>query len=317
MISFRYHIVSLISVFLALAVGIIAGSTVVDQQLIKGLQRQRNIDQGIKDELRAGSDVLRAEVALWKSYGDDLLLPSMQGALKGISIALVVPPFTPDETRVAVRDGLRTAGATIAGELRMKARLAIADETAAEQLALAIDAGDERGDELLRSAGRAIGETFGPAVLDRWATGPLVDADMIEVAERTPSSNRPAVALVIWDATDENAIFASNLMPSMLSGAADAGARTALAEPLAQEPSVVTRVLDNDALRARVTTVDHAGTTLGAVALARALADLAAEGRVRHYGVRPGSEGALPGARPPEVKPEPTKAPPPTPRPTR
>ncbi|MFP5225654.1 MAG: copper transporter [Actinomycetota bacterium] len=320
MISFRYHIVSLMAVFLALAVGIIAGSTVVDQQLIKGLQRQRNIDAAIKEELRQEADVLRAEVALWKTYGDELLLPSMRGTLNGVDVALVVPPFVPDDTRVAVRDGLRIAGATISGELRLKARILIPDETSAQQLALAIEAGDERGDELLASAGRVVGGTFGPSLLDRWTSGALVDADMIEVAERGPARARPQVVIILWDATLENERLAGTLLPAMLSAALEAGAKTVLAEPLAQEPSMATRVLDNDALRNGISTVDHAATTLGSVALAAATRSLVREGAVHHYGVRPGTEGALPTSsrQPPGgLPPPPTKPPIPSPRPTR
>jgi hypothetical protein len=310
LISFRYHIVSLMAVFLALAVGIIAGSTVVDQQLIKGLQRQRNIDAAIKQELREDADVLRSQVALWKTYGDELLLPSMRGVLNGVDVALVVPPFVPDETRVAVRDGLRAAGATISGELRLKARIMAVDETAAQQLALAIEAGDERGGELLASAGRVVGGTFGPSLLDRWSSGALVDADMVEVTERGPASARPQAVIVVWDATAENEELAGNLMTAMLSGALEAGAKTLLAEPLAQEPSIATRVLDNDALRNGIATIDHAATTIGSVALASALRTLIREGTVQHYGVRPGTDGPLPAtSTPPRSTPRPSPQP--------
>lgn len=291
------------AVFLALAVGIIAGSTVVDQQLIKGLQRQRNVDQAIKEELRVDSEVLRAEVALWQSYGDDLLLPSLRGQLNGTTVAIVVPPFTPDETRVAIRDGLRSAGATIAGELRFGPRILVKDHTAAEQLRIAIDAPEADGDELVRAAGRTIGASFGPGMLDRWTSGPLVDADMISVEERGSAAVRPTVIVVLWDATTENAILATTLLPSLLGGAAEAGARVVVAETLAQEPSLVTRVRDADGLRTRVATVDHAATTLGSVALAAAIADIASTGTVDHFGVLPGNQGALPGRPSPTPKP--------------
>jgi len=58
---------------------------------------------------------------------------------------------------------------------------------------------------------------------------------------------------------------------------------------------VATRVRDADALRIGLATVDHAGTTLGAVALAVALAELTeTPARVLHFGVLPGASGVLP-----------------------
>ena len=38
MISFRYHLVSIVAVFLALGLGILAGTTVINQQVVKGLK---------------------------------------------------------------------------------------------------------------------------------------------------------------------------------------------------------------------------------------------------------------------------------------
>ena len=37
MINFRFHIVSLIAVFLALALGVVMGSTVIDRAIVDGL----------------------------------------------------------------------------------------------------------------------------------------------------------------------------------------------------------------------------------------------------------------------------------------
>lgn len=295
MISFRYHLVTLIAIFFALAIGIIAGSTVVDQRLISGLEAQRNVLQNIKDDLNDQNVGLRAEVALWEGFGDGLLLPALDGRLNGLDVTLVLPPYTPDEFRVELRSTLRTAGARIDGEVRLGTRLLLDDEIAAEQLALAIDAGTRRGDDLLRSTGTWIGGRLGPALLDGLADSPFEEADFVEIAERRSGTSSRHATLIAWDATDENASLAGSLMASLLAASAESSEAVALAEALAQEPSVATRVRDADALRIEIATVDHAGTTLGAVALAVALAELTdSSTSVKHFGVLPGASGVLP-----------------------
>ena len=40
MINFRFHLVSLIAVFLALALGVVMGSTVIDRAVVNGLENR-------------------------------------------------------------------------------------------------------------------------------------------------------------------------------------------------------------------------------------------------------------------------------------
>lgn len=295
MISFRYHVVSLVAIFLALAVGIIAGSTVIDQNLIETLQDQRNADALIKEELRDENNTLRAEVLLWEGFGDDLLLPALEGRLNGVDVTLVLPPFTPDSFRLELRTTLQSAGARVDGEVRMGARMALEDETAAEQLALAVEAGTKRGDDLLRDVGSWIGSRAGSGMLDGLEEGPLVEGDFLEIAERQAGTSATHATVIAWDSTRENTMFAGTLVESMLVAAAETDEPLVVAEALAQEPSVATKVRDADALRASIATIDHAGTTLGAVGLAVAVADVTgADPEVHHFGVLGGATSVLP-----------------------
>jgi hypothetical protein len=312
MISFRYHLISIVAIFLALAVGLVGGTSLVDERLIDDLEQQRDQLQRDGSVLAGDASMLRAEIALWESFGDRLLLPSLEGQLSGLDVTVILPLFTSDELRVDLRQTLRKAGARVDGEVRLGSRFLLTDDTAAEQLAIAIDAGSARGDELLRAAGEWIGSRSGSAMIAGLAEGPLETADFLEIAEpRTGSSSRHAT-VVAWDATTENEVLVSSLMSSLLAAAADTEEAVALAEQLDQRPSLAARVRGAAALRRKIATVDHAGSTLGSVALAVAIADLVSErAKVHHYGVSEGSEGVLPagtftpGNRP-AVKPSPT-----------
>ncbi|MFD0852963.1 copper transporter, partial [Actinomadura adrarensis] len=62
MIDFRYHLVSIVAIFLALALGIILGSTTLSQSVTRGLQRQTAALAKEKDELRRSQQQLERQV---------------------------------------------------------------------------------------------------------------------------------------------------------------------------------------------------------------------------------------------------------------
>ena len=66
MINFRYHIISIVAVFLALAVGVVMGSAVIDKAVVQTLEDQqaaidRRVDQVIleNDQLRTSLEELK------------------------------------------------------------------------------------------------------------------------------------------------------------------------------------------------------------------------------------------------------------------
>ena len=75
MISFRYHLVSLVAIFLALAIGITAGSTVIKESVVDNLRA--NVDSVNKrlNEVEKRDKDLTAEVnglhQLDKGLGDE------------------------------------------------------------------------------------------------------------------------------------------------------------------------------------------------------------------------------------------------------
>ncbi|MFN2589454.1 MAG: copper transporter, partial [Actinomycetota bacterium] len=53
MISFRYHVVTIVAVFLALIIGVLLGTTVVKQSVIDDLRRRADTALNATDRLRA------------------------------------------------------------------------------------------------------------------------------------------------------------------------------------------------------------------------------------------------------------------------
>ena len=115
----RYHLISLISVFLALAVGVLLGVAMADRGVVtQGLQgqikdvRQRLDDQNKEIDRRdkkiaALQERTRQDQAVAEGMSEGLISDS----LTGLNVALVSGPFADADTTQNVQSALDTAGA--------------------------------------------------------------------------------------------------------------------------------------------------------------------------------------------------------------
>ena len=63
MINFRFHLVSLIAVFLAMGLGILVGSTVVDQVIVDRLDREIRSVSHESNQLKSDNSQLKDQVS--------------------------------------------------------------------------------------------------------------------------------------------------------------------------------------------------------------------------------------------------------------
>lgn len=97
MFDLRYHITSLIAVFLALGVGILVGIIMVDDQAL--VNEQKYLIDRLENDfrmLREQSNMARVEIAeykreleQWERFSETALLPMIQGRLANRRLALV------------------------------------------------------------------------------------------------------------------------------------------------------------------------------------------------------------------------------------
>jgi len=90
MFSFRYHITSLVAVFLALTVGLLLGSALVDSGSIA--RRQEGMLTSIKEDLAVVRDkdkALQIEVSELRRFSTDVLKVAIHGRLDGERVAVV------------------------------------------------------------------------------------------------------------------------------------------------------------------------------------------------------------------------------------
>jgi hypothetical protein len=153
-INFRYHIVSLIAVFLALAIGVIMGSAVIDRAIVNRLEdQQRSLETRIHD-VETENDALSAENRLLTESADQL---AEQGGQRLLAGALVDVPVLVVATRDVDGDGLDglvsllgTAGADQRGTIWLTERFALDDDDEVRDLRGALDATDSIPPDRLR-----------------------------------------------------------------------------------------------------------------------------------------------------------------------
>lgn len=119
MMSLRYHVVSLTAVFLALALGVVLGSTSVSQRLLSVVAGDRDNLTTQVDELGAQRDQLQAQQRAANGFGAAVGPTVVKGQLAQRKVVLVLGPGADPTDRDAVRQLLSDAGATVTGELQL------------------------------------------------------------------------------------------------------------------------------------------------------------------------------------------------------
>ncbi|GIU87846.1 MAG: hypothetical protein KatS3mg009_2361 [Acidimicrobiia bacterium] len=312
MVSFRFHLVSLVAVFLAIGLGILVGSTVVDQAIVDRLDREIAEVRAENGELRAEIDDLRGQLARAQDEVAALAPYALEARLEGVPVAVLTEAGVDGGDVDAIVEALRGSGAqpTVV-RLEDRWRLDDADDVAALR-----DAVDGTGSpERLRARGFEVlasrlveppGEGGAADPLARLAAAGFVviDGD-VDLASFPP---RPARALVVTGTGSELLGVAGAPVSAALAGAlVGADVPTVVGEvyvaPDDEEPPARTRgetlraVREDDELAAAVSTVDDLEAVAGRVASVIALEDLVT-GTVGHYGSGAGADEAFPRPAP-------------------
>lgn len=121
MIDFRYHIVSLISVFLALAIGIVLGAGPLKDAIGDQLTGQVEELRTGKEELRLALSETEADLKQRDEFLDGISSSVLTGTLPGRRVAIVELEETPDDLLEEVTDHLADAGASVTERVQLDA----------------------------------------------------------------------------------------------------------------------------------------------------------------------------------------------------
>lgn len=120
MVDFRYHLVSIVAVFVALAVGIVLGAgplkNASDQQLRDQVQAVRVDNDGLREQLSAS----RASVGAANQFSAQIAAGLVARRLPRTPVVVVVLPGGDNAVTDAVSDLLVAAGATVTGTVSIR-----------------------------------------------------------------------------------------------------------------------------------------------------------------------------------------------------
>lgn len=298
MINLRYHIVSIAAVFLALGIGILMGTTVIEEGVVKTLRADITREENRSNDLEAKNDGLRRQISLWGGLGEEVVPMLTRGSLTGRSVVFVVPPGADSDTIGDAEEALTGAGGQNGGRIDLTGKWSLPDQAARERLALAAGPDDPKTaadpEDLIRLAAERLGARLHrPAEIGDDLLSALTEAGFVKLSgARGAFPPRGSVIVVVgWGgetAAPPPDVFFVPFLESLATRR-----RAAVIEPLDAAVSLVDRVRRNRDLAAVVATVDHADTVPGGLAFVFALRDLA-DRRADHFGVRRGASGVAP-----------------------
>jgi Copper transport outer membrane protein, MctB len=313
-INLRYHIVSLVAVFLALAIGVVVGSTALQEGTVSVLRATSNGLIRQSQEERARNQLLQGEVDGYKQFGTAVLPSLVRDKLEGQSVVLLDTDRVDDRTRKPVEDALKAARADLDGRVTFASdRLGLAAE--GDRTALAGLLGTDQDDpEALRQAlvGRLAERLTGPARLPREGAAQAKDvltgldqANFLADLRLTDQSMRDGTVpfprsgtiFVVIGPTDNPTLLDPRLflvpLTERLSGRSSAPVvGVEAAAPGA--PSWVEVLRDDQSITDRVSTVDDVDRVPGQFALVEAVSRRLRNEPTGQYGFKRGATGLLP-----------------------
>jgi len=309
MINFRFHLVSLVAVFLALAVGVVMGYGVLGQPTVDTLQDRIDTVEANAEARRVENEELRSELDQRDGAIDESMAFAVTDRLAG-SNAVVLGVRGIDEAAVErVVDLARRAGADVPGVVWLEPAWALENPEEVERLASVLGVPVPSRRALLRTEAL-------DALVARLADGPpvsgtdllrsLADAGFValdgvgddETADASAIGGAGTSAVLV---TGPDASVPARLVVATIARmAVDSDIRLVVSETFPSNPAdgvsrgdSLAELRDDETLDAAVSTVDDAERPEGAVATILALADLE-RGVVGHYGVGDGADRQLP-----------------------
>ena len=310
MVDFRYHLVSIIAIFLALAVGIVLGTTRLNGPVLDGLRVSIDGLKQDKRSLETEVQGLRADVQASDKFAGAVGPGLVRGELAGQRVLLVVTPETPKELAEQLTPLLVRAGAEVSGSLRVLPAFAApgSRQLIEDLVASAVPAGIElpQGEPVERAAvelAAALGRRSGDPGIDASEAQAVLsafqEADLVQYTGANAAIRQATVVVVLGASPagrPDSTRQAEQAVELSLAGAFDdATGGVVVAGPNGSNAAEgLVRLLRNDSgLAGRVSSVDNADRAIGLVAIVQALAEQL-RGAVGQYGSGDGAAGPLP-----------------------
>jgi hypothetical protein len=119
-IDFRYHLVSIVAVFLALAIGIVVGATALTPKVQAGLERASSIEKHQIDSARTKITNLENLIGANQQFDQAAAPIVLHSLLVGQKVVLVTAPGADSSTISGITSALEQAGAKVTGQVALQ-----------------------------------------------------------------------------------------------------------------------------------------------------------------------------------------------------
>jgi hypothetical protein len=290
MIGWRYHLISIVAVFLALALGLLIGTAFLNDRLVADLQARTEAIQVDRDAQAAQLRVLRQQAEVTFPF-------LVEDRLQGLDVVILTHPGSDEESMGRVRDALDRAGARTVTTLEVQPAFSDPSPDEVMQLAEIFQVpSDEEPATVIGEAWRALGRrlasgpTVGPDEDDPLAQ--LVLGEFLRAADpeivTVRSVGGPDQSFVVVGGTPSSAIqVPSEAFVGLTQVLTEQGVTVAVAEDLATSVTGLVEEVRGNVSQERgpVVTVDDAADPLGGVALVLGLQRARESGQGGDYGL--------------------------------
>jgi len=309
MVDFRYLLVTIVAVFLALGIGVLMATIGLD--IPEDIERRIDSVEDRNDALDEQIDELNRTIAFGREFGEAVEPWLVTGVLQGEDVVVFDVDGSDGSTVEDLRNELEMAGAHVTATVTFSDKLALDSAVERDELALTLRSTSSDAAGLRAEAGLAVG---GAAAVAAQAPGrdpqqgsaasqrieqlldDLEEADYLSV-ERDDESDTVvpfgSSFLVVAGSESEPPFEVRDFIVALAEGLVQRDAGVLAAEPGASSWEVVPTVRDDGDVNDFVATVDEADSIAGQIAVVMAL-DLAAQGLPGHYGVDSGATSVIP-----------------------
>jgi hypothetical protein len=306
-INFRYHVVSLTAVFLALAIGLVVGTAALNGPVADSLKNQVSALSKDNSNFRDQANQYRDELNRTQDFAAELAPALLDGKLAGRRILLVALPGSQDYVD-QIKQMLTLAGATITAKVTVQDKF--------------FDPANNT--ELLDLAAAGAQPSIPPTGLPLNSNGVETSSALLalglqqhaqEVAAADLTALLTAYTKQGYIGVDSGAkgdadstVIVAGLPPVDKDAAKKAQSAVTLATEFAKERplvvagngvgdgNLISEIRADPTLVKTISTVDNGSTTQGQVATAMAVVERVVQGRAGQYGVSAGATSQVPKA---------------------
>jgi hypothetical protein len=297
-IDFRYHLVSIIAVFLALAVGLLVGATALSGPVIVALKKAETTVSRDNASLLKQRQALGSQVNVAQAFAGAVAPRLLPGVLAGEKVVLVVAPPAANAVTTGVMRELHLAGATVTNVITLNSPfldISAPNEERLKQLALqqasiagvslpAQLSGPVQGQQdaaqllaagLLSRGGTALSPTESRQILSAFSQGGFLTAS-------NPNSPGPANLAVLVTPGGSPPPGGNQILVATAVALRNASNGTVMAGAVGSSS-----VISAENIARQVSTVDFADTEIGQIMTVYALRLLVDGNPPQQFGVGP------------------------------